>query len=90
MIDAAHNPALGFAAAGVIESLQPAINLVVFRLRDRHQVARQHERIHEALAARDAGAACRALTQYMNTLRSQYRKARTHRPEAATQRSRRA
>ena len=90
VIESAHNPALGFAAAGVIDSLQPAVNLVVFRLRDRHQVAKQHELIRTSLAARDADAACGAFMQYMNTLRNQYRKARTHRPVTPTQRSRRA
>jgi DNA-binding FadR family transcriptional regulator len=75
LVAAAANPALAFAAAGVLDSLQPAVNLVVFRFRDRRQVTAQHQRIHAALVARDADGACAALTDYMNTLRRQYRKA---------------
>ena len=75
LVEAAGNPALEFAAAGVLDSLQPAVNLVIFRFRDRKQVATQHERLHRALAARDGDAACAALTDYMNALRRQYRKA---------------
>ena len=77
IVAAASNPALEFAAAGVLDSLQPAVNLVVSRFRDRRQVAAQHERIHRGLAARDADAACTALTEYMNALRRQYRKAQS-------------
>jgi GntR family transcriptional regulator, transcriptional repressor for pyruvate dehydrogenase complex len=31
LVEAAGNPALEFAAAGVIESLQPAVNMIIFR-----------------------------------------------------------
>ena len=75
LVEAAGNPALDFAAAGVIESLQPAVNMVIFRFRDRRQVATQHEHLYRALKARDSDAACAALTEYMNALRKQYRKA---------------
>ena len=75
LVEAAGNPALDFAAAGVIESLQPAVNIVIFRFRDRRKVAAQHERLYRSLKARDSDAACAALTEYMNALRKQYRKA---------------
>jgi GntR family transcriptional regulator, transcriptional repressor for pyruvate dehydrogenase complex len=75
LVEAAGNPALEFAAAGVIESLQPAVNMVISRFRDRKQVAGQHERLYRALKARDGSAACAALKSYMNALRKQYRKA---------------
>jgi DNA-binding FadR family transcriptional regulator len=77
LVAAAGNPALEFAAAGVLDSLQPAVNLVVFRFRDRRQVAAQHERIHGALALRNPEDACAALATYMNALRRQYRKAQS-------------
>ncbi len=79
LVAAAGNPALEFAAAGLIDSLQPAVNLVVFRFRDRAQVAVQHARLLRALAARDGEAACAALRQYMNALRKQYRHAQAAR-----------
>jgi GntR family transcriptional repressor for pyruvate dehydrogenase complex len=72
LVEAAGNPALDFAAAGVIESLQPAVNMVIFRFRDRRKVAAQHERLHRGLKARDSEA---ALTDYMSALRRQYAKA---------------
>ncbi len=75
LVEAACNPALEFAAAGVLDSLQPAVNLVIFRFRDRRQVAAQHERLHRGLASKDGDAACAALCEYMNALRRQYRKA---------------
>jgi GntR family transcriptional regulator, transcriptional repressor for pyruvate dehydrogenase complex len=75
LVTAAGNPALDFAAAGVLDSLQPAVNMVVFRFRDREQVAAQHARIHRALRARDGEAARAALTEYMNALRKQYTRA---------------
>ncbi len=75
LVQAAGNPALDFAAASVIESLQPVVNQVVFRYRDRAQVTTLHARIHRAIAARDARAACAALATYMNALRRQHREA---------------
>jgi len=79
LVEAAENPALDFAAAGVIESLQPAVNMVIFRFRDRSKVADQHERLHRGLEARDSDAACAALTDYMGALRQQYAKAQAAR-----------
>jgi len=75
LVESGGNPALSFAAAGVLDSLQPALNLAIFRYRDRRQVAAQHDRIVRALKAREAETACTALTSYMNDLRKQYRKA---------------
>jgi DNA-binding FadR family transcriptional regulator len=90
LVDAACNPVLGFAAAGVVESLQPAVNMVIFRYRDRRTVAAQHERLHRALAAREADAACRALNDYMRDLRKQYAQAQAARSGAAKRASKEA
>lgn len=90
LVEAAGNPALDFAAAGVIESLQPAVNMVIFRYRDRAEVAGQHERLYDALRARDSEAAAAALSEYMRALRKQYRKAQAaragHPPQPARRR----
>ncbi len=75
LIASAHNPALELAAAGVIESLQPAVNLMIFRFRDRAQVANQHDTLYQALVARDAQGAMSALTHYMDVLTTQYQAA---------------
>jgi GntR family transcriptional regulator, transcriptional repressor for pyruvate dehydrogenase complex len=77
LVAAAGNAALDFAASGVIESLQPAVNMVIFRFRDRRKVAALHQRLYRALQSRNGNAACAALTEYMNALRRQYRKAQT-------------
>jgi GntR family transcriptional regulator, transcriptional repressor for pyruvate dehydrogenase complex len=84
LVDAACNPTLDFVAAGVIESLQPAVNMIIFRFRDRHAVAGQHARLCSALAARDADAACRALNDYMRDLRKHYAQAQQARERPAT------
>jgi GntR family transcriptional regulator, transcriptional repressor for pyruvate dehydrogenase complex len=83
LVEAAGNPALSFAASSLLDSLQPAVNLIIFRHRDRKQVAAQHERILNALTARDGAAAGVALTDYMNALRRQSRKAQRERVGAA-------
>lgn len=90
LVEAAANPALDFATAGVIEALQPAVNMVVFRHRDRRTVALQHERLHRALAAREADDACMALADYMADLRRQYGKAQAARQKAPPKRTARA
>jgi DNA-binding FadR family transcriptional regulator len=87
LVEAAGNPVLSFAAAGVLDSLQPAVNLVIFKFRDRKQVAAQHERIVRALRTRDGDAACKALAGYMNELRKQYRNAQQAKLDAPARRA---
>jgi GntR family transcriptional regulator, transcriptional repressor for pyruvate dehydrogenase complex len=82
IVEAAGNPALEYAAASVLDSLQPAVNMVVFRFRDRTRVADQHERLYRALVDRDADGACEALTDYMLDLRKQYAQAQAARAKA--------
>jgi len=84
LVEAAGNPALEYAAAGVMDSLQPAINLVVFRFRERRRVVSQHQRLHAALVDKDAESACEALKDYMSALKRQYRKAQALRLPAMT------
>jgi len=87
LVESGGNPALSFAAAGVLDSLQPALNLAIFRIRDRKQVAAQHDRIVRSLTARNTDAACTALTGYMNELRKLYRKAQKTKAEPAGNRN---
>jgi GntR family transcriptional regulator, transcriptional repressor for pyruvate dehydrogenase complex len=86
LVAAAGNPVLDFAAAGIIESLQPALNMVVFRYRDRGTVAAQHERLCRALRKRDAAGACAALGAYMRDLGRQYARAQAARAGLAVAR----
>lgn len=82
LVEAAGNPALDYAASGVMDSLQPAVKMVIFQFRDRAVVAGQHQRIYQGLAKRDAKSACQALKDYMLDLRRQYAQAQEARERA--------
>jgi GntR family transcriptional regulator, transcriptional repressor for pyruvate dehydrogenase complex len=75
LVDATQNPVLQFIMFAVIEALQPATNLVIFRFRKRKLIIAQHERIYAAIKARDIDAAEKALTEQMDYLCEQYRQA---------------
>jgi len=68
LVAAAHNPALDYAAASLIDSLQPVLNLLVYRVRDRQQVVDELGRLVNALELRDGGAAVAALEAYLATV----------------------
>lgn len=85
IVEAAGNPALEYAAAGLMDSLQPAVNMVIFRFRDRAKVANQHQRLYQSLVKRNAKSACQALTEYMLDLRKQYAQAQEARERAKKQ-----
>lgn len=63
LADAAGNPMLSFQMAGVVEGMQPLLNLVTYQARDRKVMADGHEEIAEAIEARDAKAAAAALNR---------------------------
>ena len=42
LVDAAGNPVLSFQMAGVIEAMQPLMNMITYRTRDRAHIARLH------------------------------------------------
>jgi DNA-binding FadR family transcriptional regulator len=67
LADAAGNPLLSFQMAGVIEAIQPLLNMITYRSRDRAEIATRHARICDRLEARDATAVIaelRALSDY--------------------------
>jgi len=68
LIAAAHNPALDYAAASLIDSLQPVLNVLVYRVRDRRQVVLELGRLVAALTSRDGAAAVDSLEAYLATL----------------------
>ncbi len=71
MIDAAGNPILTYQLAGSIEAMQPLMNMITFTARSRAEIVGVHQRILDALSARDADAVTRALTRledYTKTL----------------------
>jgi DNA-binding FadR family transcriptional regulator len=85
LVDATRNPVLQFVMFAVIEALQPATNLVIFRFREREKILAQHEGIYESIKGRNAETAEKALAEQMNYLCEQYAQAqewRRNRDEA--------
>ena len=81
LVDATQNPVMQFVMFAVIEALQPATNLVIFRFREREKILTQHERIYAAIKARNAEVAEEALAEQMNYLCEQYAEAQEWRRE---------
>lgn len=63
LADAAGNEMLSFQMAGVIEAMQPLMNMLTYRRRDRARIATLHERITDAIARRAASQAAKALRE---------------------------
>ena len=77
--DATGNPMLAMQCAGAVEAMQPLMNMLTYRLRDRREVADLHEALATALEARDARQArarLDALAAYAGALAAQRRKGR--------------
>ena len=70
--DATHNSVLKFVMFTVIEALQPIENMVVFRVREREVIARQHEDLLAALRVKDAEAAVRVVQEQTAYLRERF------------------
>ena len=70
--DATQNSVLKFVMFTVIEALQPIENMVVFRVREREVIIRQHEAILAALRNRDAQAAARAVQEQTAYLQERF------------------
>ncbi|MDJ0738815.1 MAG: FadR/GntR family transcriptional regulator [Gammaproteobacteria bacterium] len=71
LVDATGNKVLQLVMFSVIEALQPVINLVIFRFRERAQIVGFHQRILDALTAGDSAAAAAALAAQMQYLEQQ-------------------
>ncbi|MDT8343878.1 MAG: GntR family transcriptional regulator [Thermohalobaculum sp.] len=63
LANAAGNPLIAFQMAGVIEAIQPLLNMLTWRGRDRAEIAARHARITATLERRDAAALTRELAQ---------------------------
>lgn len=72
LVDAAGNRMLQLVMVTVIEALQPAMNMVVFRFRERHVIVDQHRRLLSALSAGQAELACKVLEEQMDYLAKQF------------------
>ena len=72
LVDATNNRMLQLVMVTVIEALQPVMNMVVFRFRDRALVVDQHRRLLQALQAGDSETACAVLEEQMDSLAEQF------------------
>ncbi len=71
------NPLLTFQLSAAFEAMQPLMNMLVYRLRDRERIADLHEALAEALESRNASDAVKqleALSAYTRELAAQRRK----------------
>ncbi len=72
LADATHNSVLKFVMFTVIEALQPIENMVVYRVRERKVIARQHEEILAALRVKDEEAAAETVREQTAYLRERF------------------
>jgi DNA-binding FadR family transcriptional regulator len=81
--DAAGNAIVSLLMYVVIEGLMPVSNMIIVHVRERRTVVRQHERIANALEARNGGEALAALSELARYIRDQYARAEKARAERA-------
>lgn len=63
LADATGNPVLAFQMAGVVEGMQPLLNMITYQIRDREKIADAHEEIIAALEAGDELVAANVMTR---------------------------
>lgn len=61
LVDAAGNPVLSFQMVGVIEAMQPLMNMITYKLRERKRIADFHSAIIKACENGDAASADQSL-----------------------------
>ncbi len=69
LVDGAGNPVLSYQLAGAVEAMQPLMNMITFTARSREEIIGLHNRIADALEARDAGNVDAALVELENYTR---------------------
>ncbi len=75
IVDATSNPVLQFNMVTVIEALQPLMNMIANRYRDRQIIIGHHQQLLTALIGQDLNLACHTLDQLLDYLLVQYRQA---------------
>jgi len=81
LVDASNNRILQMVMVTVIEALQPVMNMVVFRFRERAVIVGQHRRLLAALRAGNADTACEVLAEQMGYLADQFAAAQVWREQ---------
>lgn len=72
IVDATANPVLMFNMVSVIEALQPLMNMIANRSRDRQVIIGHHQRLLQALIDQDLSQAQASLDQLLDYLQQQY------------------
>ena len=72
IVEAAQNPLLRFLVAPIFEIMEPVLNLVVYRVRERQFIVDRHYEIFEAIKTQDPDRAIAALDRMMEYLRQKY------------------
>jgi DNA-binding FadR family transcriptional regulator len=70
--DATHNPMLSFLVTAVIEIMEPVLNLIAYRFRERDFIVARHEEILEGIRAQDPTRTIAALDRMIEYLRQKY------------------
>ncbi|KAA3633046.1 MAG: FadR family transcriptional regulator [Proteobacteria bacterium] len=63
VVDAAANPVLSFQLVGIVEAMQPLMNMLTYRLRDRTHIAESHRGLANAIKDRDVDSAKERLNE---------------------------
>ncbi len=66
LVDAASNPVLSFQMVGVIEAMQPLMNMITYKLQERKRIADFHAAIVKACEKGDAKSADQSLQDLCN------------------------
>jgi GntR family transcriptional repressor for pyruvate dehydrogenase complex len=82
VVDAADNAMLSFQMAGVIEAMQPILNKIINRVRDRVTMIEAHATLASALERRDLRSAEEALRSLTDYIRDQALRAQQERENA--------
>ncbi|WP_170330025.1 FadR/GntR family transcriptional regulator [Ruegeria arenilitoris] len=69
LVDGASNPVLSYQLAGAVEAMQPLMNMITFTARSREEIIGLHNRIADALEARDEAKVDAALVELENYTR---------------------
>jgi GntR family transcriptional repressor for pyruvate dehydrogenase complex len=76
LVDATANPVLKFTMVGVIEALQPLMNMIANRSRDRKVIISYHQQLLQAMTEQDLHKAELSLDQLLDYLQQQYQAVR--------------
>ena len=79
LVDCANNPVISFQMVGVVEAVQPLLNMITYQLREKTRITELHTELADAIAARDLAQAritLKLIADYTNELTMLMRKER--------------